>query len=52
LSDGRGELIVGLGLVGLTVGAEVAGVDVAGVVLGVVVVTDELEAAGGGLTQK
>ena len=49
--DGCGELIAGLGLVGVTVGAEVAGATVAGVV---VPVPDEgeLAAVGAGLTQR
>src|ERR1039457_428230 len=47
--DGCGELIVGFGLVGVTVGVEVAGATVAGVVAGAVV--EELVVADGGLTQ-
>jgi fructose-1,6-bisphosphatase/inositol monophosphatase family enzyme len=50
LRDGCGELIVGFGLVGVTVGVEMAGATVAGVVAGAVV--EELFAADGGLTQR
>ena len=49
LRDGCGELIVGFGLVGVTVGVEVAGATVAGVVAGAVV--EELFVTDGGLTQ-
>src|ERR1039457_2329768 len=49
LRDGCGKLIVGFGLVGVTVGVEVAGATVAGVVAGAVV--EELVVADGGLTQ-
>jgi hypothetical protein len=50
LRDGCGELIVGFGLVGVTVGAEVAGATVAGVVAGAVV--EELFVVGAGLTER
>jgi hypothetical protein len=49
LRDGCGELIVGFGLVGVTVGVEVTGATVAGVVAGAVV--EELFVTVGGLTQ-
>ena len=48
--DGCGELIVGFGLVGVTVGAEAVGATLAGVVDGVV--TRVLLEAGVGLTQR
>jgi hypothetical protein len=47
--DGCGELVAGLGLVGVTVGAELAGTTVAGVVAGPVV-PGALLVADGGLT--
>ena len=50
LRDGCGELIVGFGLVGVTVGVEVAGATVAGVVAGAVV--EELFVVGAGLTER
>jgi hypothetical protein len=50
LPDGCGELIVGFGLVGVTVGVEVCGATAAGVVAGAVV--EELVGTGAGLTQK
>jgi len=48
--DGCGELVAGLGLVGVAVGADLVGAPVAGVVAGEVVVPGVLLAAGGGLT--
>jgi hypothetical protein len=49
--DGCGELIVGLGLAGVTVGAELVGATVAGVVVPVPD-EEELAAFGAGLTQR